>query len=188
MTPAGNRSLALAILAMIIVAVVGGAALGYRAVARMQTATIEAHLGELEQLARINARRPELEAELTALRARQAGPRAVFEEASADLSAAALQSRVKRLAEQCGAELSSTQVTGTRDERPFQHFGLHLRMTGEIGALQRLLKLLANERPYVFVDALSVVAKSDGADRPDARYEPVPLTWTISIHAYRRPA
>ena len=188
MSPWTSRVLAITLLGAASFAAVGGAVWGYGALDRAQTEAIAETVSQLERLARVNARRPALEAELAQLRTRRGLPRVVFEEASVELASAALQTRTKRLAEQSGCEIASTQVLGTRDEKSFQRFGLQVRMAGDISALQRLLRLLAAERPLVIVESIAITAKADGAGTADPRYTVVPLNWTINIHAYRRPA
>ena len=188
MSPWASRILALALFAAAATAAIGGAVWGYAALERAQAEAIAEAENRLERLARVNARRTALEAELAMLRTRQGLPRVVFEESSVELASAALQTRTKRLAEQSGCEIASTQVLGTRAEKPFQRFGLQVRMAGDVAALQRLLHLLAAERPLVVVDAIAVIAKPDATGTADPRYAPVPLTWTINVHAYRRPA
>lgn len=77
-----------------------------------------------------------------------------------------VQQRVRNVATVAGLSIVSSQVLPAKPEGPFDRIPLVLKLEGEIGALQAVLVVLANEAPLIHFDGFSV--RTIGAVRADA--------------------
>ena len=137
-----RRSLALLILLGLIGLLVAAAAWPMHAAYKSYAQAADELRFQIERLRRVNAEKPELKARLEGLRGGTSLAEELLAGDSSALAAAGLQSRVKELARQSGAGLSSTLVLPSAREETLECVSLRLEMSGDIGALQRFLTLV----------------------------------------------
>lgn len=175
---------------LILIAVLAGfgtaVAMPLLALKRAHEETVADLKARITRLQAVNARRSALESRLTAMEASDRTSERLLSEDSAPLAAAALQSRVKALAERSGSALTSSQVQAATQDALFERVSLRLQMDGDIGALHRFMTLLQSETPSIFVNSLQISAASRGRNAANDIYSPVPLQWAVEVYAYRR--
>jgi len=128
--------------------------------------SMQANLGRLEALV---ATRPELESRLAALQQDQGSKGAYLRETTPALAATGLRRRVKEIVQSSGGKLVSTQNLPMKEGQRFERVTLKVQMTGSTEALQQVLHGLESQRPYLFVDDLSVRAREIRRRRPRTR-------------------
>jgi general secretion pathway protein M len=107
----------------------------YRAVAEMRAAT---------------------QAQLDTLRRDPMAGRLVLEGNNAQVAAAELQNRLKRLIESNGAVMKSAQVLPTRDEGNFRRTTLRITMEADTEGIQKIFHSLETSSPLLFIDNVEV--------------------------------
>jgi general secretion pathway protein M len=110
----------------------------------------------LFRLKRIAAARRALEAEANLLRQDAASGRLALGGANAQLAAAEMQDRVKRLVESNGAVLKSTQVLAGREEKGFRRVALRVTIEGDTDAAQKIFHALETVPPLLFLDNVEI--------------------------------
>jgi general secretion pathway protein M len=135
--------------------------------------------------ARLAAEKGALQAQVAAMRAERGRGQGTFPGDNAQLVAANMQDRVKRLVESNAAVLRSTQVLPTRDESGFRQVSIRVTMETEIDGVQKIFHALESANPYLFlnnVDIRSRVIRS----RPQAADKAMSLNVTFDIYGYMR--
>ena len=92
------------------------------------------------------------------LRKQNSTDRKLLSTETASMASADLQSKIKQILTDSGAELASLQVLPERTEDPFVRIGVKVRMNSSTSALRSVLYNLETAVPYLFVDYLSVRA------------------------------
>jgi len=110
----------------------------------------------LVRLRRVAAARPALERELAALRVQSSSGQFALRGPNAQLAAAEMQDRLKRLIESSGATMKSTQVLPGRDEKGFRRIALRVTMDGDTDALQKIFYGVETATPLMFIDNIEV--------------------------------
>jgi general secretion pathway protein M len=106
-------------------------------------------------------------------------------EASA-IASANLQSRIKQMLGESGAELASLQVLPDRKEDQFDRVGIKVRFNSDTRALRHVLYNIENNQPYLFLDYLSVRAIR-GAAGPKSQPDAEKLNVEVDVVGYMRP-
>jgi general secretion pathway protein M len=135
--------------------------------------------------ARLASEKGALQAQVAAMRAERGRGQGTFPGDNAQLVAANMQDRVKRLVESNAAVARSTQVLPTRDEAGFRQVSIRVTMESEIEGMQKIFHALESSNPYLFlnnVDIRSRVIRS----RPQAADKPMSLNVTFDIYGYMR--
>jgi len=110
----------------------------------------------LAETLRVASRRAALGARRERLAEALSGGGRLLEGDSAALIAAGLQDRMKQLAQQFGAELSSTQALSPQPEGGFRKIALRVALIAGTAELQRILYALEAASPLLFVDNLEL--------------------------------
>jgi general secretion pathway protein M len=127
-----------------------------------------------------------LEQRLATLRLARAQNRNFLAGDSPALAAATLQQVIKDAITDAGGSVVSAQVLAPAAEKHLQRIALKLRMTGDIGAMQRSLYAIESVRPLMFVDSLDITSSRKRARRGKTVDGSVPLRATLEISGYRR--
>lgn len=130
-----------------------------------------------------NARRPEIEARYQAERKRQERDARLLAGATAALAGAELQGIVKRVVEQHGGNIATTQVLPIAGEGRFGRLSIKVRLTVGLPGLVGVLYALENGSPYLFVDDVTVRAPRAGRGAATG-----PLTVDLQLSGYLRTA
>lgn len=114
---------------------------------------------------KLGAEKTGLQGQLEVLRRDRARGQGLLPGANAQLAAADLQGRVKRVVETHSSVLRSTQVLPTRDEAGYRQVGIRISLEAEIDNLQKMLHALEGATPHLFVTNLDVRARQVRAGR-----------------------
>ncbi|MEE9356367.1 MAG: type II secretion system protein GspM [Methylococcaceae bacterium] len=76
--------------------------------------------------------------------------------ATGSLASADLQKFVKDLIEEAGGQLTSTQVLAQREEDQLIRIAVKVRMSGDIGTMQKVLYEIENAKPLMTVEELDI--------------------------------
>jgi general secretion pathway protein M len=185
--PLLSRLAAVGLLALLIAVVYAGAVEPILASRAQQVAEIDRLQ---DTIARFEARQVDREGLRRTLDALHRDTRAQQAYLAADnvtLAAAQLQSRIRDVTEAAGAELVSTQVVdGTGQDEAFPRITLRADIRADTGQLLMVFHALESDKPYLFVDNVSIAthvvaaARRDGqtAGRLSVRYEVYSYIWT----------
>lgn len=97
------------------------------------------------------------------------------------LAAAALQSALKDMADDAGAELSSSQSLPTRAADNFRRIGIRIVLTGNLESLVGVLRQIETARPLLSAGDFDIDAASG---EPDDRQDPN-LSVTLDVYGFR---
>lgn len=185
--PAASRALALLLL-------LGGLALFYlvmvqpvlqdRAQIRQAIAERRAALARFDRVA---AELPRREAQLAALRRRQAATAGFLQGSNDALLAAQIQSRVKALVEAAHGELKSTQVLPVQDEGRYRRIAVRAQMTLDLTGAQQVLYGIETNSPLLFLDNVDLHSHIEGRRRESGSPSPS-LDLRFDVYGYRRGA
>lgn len=182
-SPHGGRGWALFILAAIVIVL--GIAIG------MPVADAFAEQGDERaqaqaDLARARAQlaaRPQMQAQLAAMRAREAADGSLLQGANSAVAAANLQSLVKALVERHGGQLRSAQTLATTVSSGLEKITAQFDVSLPLGALKPVSFDLETGSPALIVDTADVrpeLYEGAGAGAPST----IRVQWTL--HGYRR--
>ena len=147
---------ALALLSLIIVLAAAAALLPWWQKISEYDAQSSSYLDQLERYRNMNQRRPELLAQLAAIREQLRLSEYYIDAATPALAAAELQKKAKQVVEQAGGKLVSTQnIAGSIQENPGR-IAVRVRMTGGVEIVAEVLHALEGGRPLLFVEELTI--------------------------------
>jgi general secretion pathway protein M len=135
--------------------------------------------------ARLAAEKSSLQAQVAALRADRGRGQGTFPGDNAQLVAANMQDRVKRLVESSAAVLRSTQVLPTRDESGFRQVSIRVTMETEIEGVQKIFHALESANPYLFLNNVDIRSRVVRSVRQPAD-KAMSLNVTFDIYGYMR--
>ena len=182
-----SRLLALGLLASMFALLAAGVLLPLLDMYRAQTAEID-QLKDLK--AQYLARQTDLEAlrdALDRLEADGTAGAAYLDAANETLAVTRIQSAVRALTEASGALLASTQAlerTGEGQTGPHVPVVVRVEIRASLDQVRTLLHALEGGQPYLFVDAMTVIAPRSGDASAGARH---PLTLRFNVTGYLRP-
>ena len=135
--------------------------------------------------ARLAAEKGALQAQVAALRADRGRGQGTFPGDNAQLVAANMQDRVKRLVESSSAVLRSTQVLPTRDESGFRQVSIRVTMETEIEGVQKIFHALESANPYLFLNNVDIRSRVIRSVRQSTD-KAMSLNVTFDIYGYMR--
>ena len=135
--------------------------------------------------ARLAAGKGSLQAQVAAMRAERGRGQGTFPGDNAQLVAANMQDRVKRLVESNAAVLRSTQVLPTRDESGFRQVSIRVTMETEIEGVQKIFHALESANPYLFLNNVDIRSRVIRSVR-QATDKAMSLNVTFDIYGYMR--
>jgi general secretion pathway protein M len=112
----------------------------------------------LDRYARISAGADRLTQLLQQLKARHDVDAGALQGDSIELAGAEMQERLKRIVEEGGGQISSSQVLPLQEQDRQRRLGLRIVMTGNIDAVQKALHGFEAGEPYFFIDKLKIQA------------------------------
>lgn len=125
---------------------------------------IEQQLDLLGRYVRVGATAPSLARQLEALKAR--GARGFFlKSAVPALAASEVQEMVKSVIESNGAKITSMQIPEHKDDGNFRKVAVNVQMSARLSAIQKIFYALETQRPYLFLDNVSIRAMAWQAQR-----------------------
>ena len=168
--PLARRSLALAILLLLVGIVYAATVQPLLEDYRDTTQSIEQMSALLQRYQRVADNLAPLQAELAGVQQRQGAKDGFFTGANDTLVAAQLQGKLRTAVEAARGELKSTQVLPPEDDGKMRRITVRGQMASTLGAVQRVIyELEASSSPYLFVDNLNlrVRAAERRAEVPD---------------------
>jgi general secretion pathway protein M len=127
------------------------------------------------------ANRPAIEQHLAMARQADAALTGLLPGASATLAAAALQAEMKRLVEDAGGQLRSTQDLPAAAEAGFERVEARFDLALPLSGLPNLLGAIESHAPFLFLDKIEIHA----SETVGTMAVPLSVRWTV--HGYRRP-
>ena len=140
----------------------------WQAHTRNRDAIVE-HETQIARFARIVTSGERLRAELGELRSGRDLRRYTLAQSTTTLAAAALQERVKRVIEQSGGRLTSTQVLSPEPREGLRQVAINVRMSVDTPTLQQIFYELEADLPLLFVEELMIIARRARGTRSDNR-------------------
>lgn len=128
----------------------------------------------LERFGRVARSGVQLRRQLEQLREDRTADQMLLAEATSTLAAATLQKRLKRIVQESGGRLTSTQALVAESREGFDRVGVNARMSVNISALQRVLYDLEARMPILLVDELVVLSRPVRRPRRSRRRGGVP--------------
>jgi general secretion pathway protein M len=126
---------------------------------------------QLVRFQRVAATKPQVEARLAAVKAKDV--RSGFLKSSAPaLAASEVQDRAKTLVEANGGRLNAIQILPHKDEGRYRQVGVNIQLSANMPALRRILHALEGERPYLLVDNLTIRSFQNINYKPSPGIEP----------------
>lgn len=110
----------------------------------------------LPRFERVAATLPRVKARYAELREQFAAAGGFLSGTNESLAGAALQTRIKQLVEESGAELRSTQILPGREESRFRRITVRVNMTGGTEALRKLWHAMESNPQFLFIDNFDV--------------------------------
>jgi hypothetical protein len=180
LSPGARRSLALALLAALVVLVAGAVALPAVLVrdGRADLAAVERRVAQLT--ARLPARERLLDEER--LLAEDQPDRILLRGSTPAVAAAQLQGDLTALASAMGAAVASVQIVEAEPAPPYVDVGLRLTMEADVSTLRDFLYAVETREPLMVVRGFSLSRGEGSADPAPPGTEP--LTASIEIHGY----
>jgi len=182
LTPQRSRQLAIGLLVLAIIAVIAAIALPawwlYDRYDRAHTERAE----RLERFQRIAATRPDIARQLEAMRGKDMR-RYFLRPGAAALSAAEAQEAIRKIVEEAGARLITTQALPTKDEGRYKQVSAQVQLAANIFSLRTLLHRIETNVPYLFIDNLMVKTQVPGNFKPGPGAEPEMFV-TFDMHGY----
>jgi general secretion pathway protein M len=114
-----------------------------------------------------------VQAELAALKKRQASAGGFLQGTNESIAAAQLQHRLKTSVESAKGEVRSTQNLPSRDDGNFRRITVRAQISLGMAGLQRAFYDLESSAPFLFLDNIIIRARSVPQDRNKAAQEPV---------------
>jgi general secretion pathway protein M len=138
-------------------------------------------LARYEKLA---AGRPDLEAQVAELQARQSTQGNYLSGGTDALAAAELQERVNAIITSNGGTLRSIQVLPAEDENGFRRVAMRMQITATTPALFNIVYALESEAPLLFVDNFDVQARRKRRSSTDQEQQETILTIGLDLFGY----
>lgn len=139
----------------------------------------------LERLERVAAELPGLRGMLTQLRSSTKRTELLLEGPSDAVAAASLQSKLKELIGQVGAEMTSAESLPPNPRGEFRRVGVRVVMVGQLDMLAAVLNSIQMAHPPLFVDEFEIRNRNNfvvAAKTPDK--SPL-LNIAFSVYGYR---
>lgn len=159
MTPRASRTLALGILAALLLLAFFGVVSPLLGAYRQASNAAEQYSAALEHTRRSGSDLAGLRAELERLKAHQASAVGFMRSSNPSLAAAELQNRIKSSVEAARGELRSTQILPMRDEGTFRRISIRGQIAVNTAALQRVFYDLESATPFLFLDNVEIRAR-----------------------------
>ncbi|RPJ37719.1 MAG: hypothetical protein EHM21_17850 [Chloroflexi bacterium] len=155
LTPLQSKSLALALLVLVFVLFALALAMPVMLAHRHYDASIEQLTDRMERYHRIIAMAPGLKAGLEQVKVRD-GQKFYLKNVTPALAAAEIQEIVKTVIGAQSGKLTSIQIIPHKDDGGYRQIAVNLQFSGTIVSIQKILYALETQRPYLFVDNLSI--------------------------------
>jgi general secretion pathway protein M len=156
-----QRSLAVALLVAVIGVIVFDVMLpiiqSYRAIAT----EIAENQQALRRFKQVATRLPRLEAEQASLKRALSAQDGYLKATSDSLIAAEMQGLIKTIAERAGADLRSTQILPTREEKGFRRVTARVELIGNANNLERVWYEMESGLPFLFIDSFDIEARQE---------------------------
>lgn len=108
-------------------------------------------------------------------------------QSSPSLAAAELQKRIKRMVQNAGGEISSTQVLPNRDQDGLVRITVKVKITGDMEMLRNLLFEIEIAKPLMVIKNLTVVAGPKKRNRKTRKSEATgKVVVTLEVSSYMR--
>lgn len=155
MTPQQSRMLALSLLLALVALIIASIAVPVFWLHRHYDQPIEQQLDLLARYSRIGATAPGLTKQLEALKAK--GARGFFLKNSVPaLAASEVQEMVKGVIENNGGKIATMQIPEYKDDGNYRRVTVNIQMNAKISAAQKIFYALETQRPYLFLDNISI--------------------------------
>lgn len=128
-----------------------------------------------------------LSAELKQLKSRGGSAAGLLDATNESIAAAQLQERLKSIVDRVSGDLKSTQVLRARDDGGFRRLTVRAGITVNIAGLQRVFYELETSIPYLFLDNIEVVRRTDGRGDKQTSEDPA-LEVQFDLFGYMRKA
>lgn len=156
MAPNRSRTFAVALLLAVLGIVGGGLTYGFVLAFSAGTEEIEGLAFRIARLRRVAQSAGYWNAQAEKIHARTEAEGQFLVGDTPALAAAELQARIKKLAEDAGGAITSTQASSPREEEGFTRVGVRANMTGTVTTLRDVLYAVESSRPYLLVSTLTV--------------------------------
>jgi general secretion pathway protein M len=171
LTPKQSKAAALALLAMVLVLVIGAIALPLWLLNQRYDVAVEDAATRLERYSRIVGMRDGLQkkaAEVVVLEATHH----FLKSASPALAAAELQEQAKIILDGNGGKLTSIQILPHKDDGAYRQVSVTLQLAAPLSAVKAMLYALESARPYLFINNFSMRAPPNPLGRTEFATEP----------------
>lgn len=156
---------------------------------RFYQTRLEQQQQRLGQLERMAASREPLQQLIVKIQQDRGVTAQYLPQSAPALAAADLQQRVKMVVEAAGGALQSTQALPPVEEGGAVKVAVSATMTGDTGALRKVLYELESQTPLLFVDNLEVTARETRPRLPTGRladYSRMQLSVQLEVSGYLR--
>lgn len=171
LTPARGRALAILLLLAACVLVALAVYLPVRWAHQRYDGAIEERMDHLARYLRIAAQKKQVEADIAAIKGKDA--RRHYLKASAPaLAAAEIQQMAQAIIDTNAIKVESTQIAPHKDEQGRRKVAINYRLRGQLPAVQKLLYELETLTPSVFIENLALRSSVVRAFHPVPGVEP----------------
>jgi general secretion pathway protein M len=125
------------------------------------TADVAENEAALRRFDAAAARLPPLEAQQASLKKALAAQDGYLKATNDSLVAAEMQQLIKTIADRSGAELKSTQILPTREEKGFRRVTARVELVGSTNVLERVWYDMESGVPFLFVDNFDIEAQQE---------------------------
>jgi general secretion pathway protein M len=160
LTQKQRQSLALAILALVVVMIFTLAVAPLWAINQHYLDTIDDLDNRLQILQRAASAGSSLRSQHDQLKQSMANNRHYLKSTSEALAAANLQGIIKRITGSTGMEVLSTQILPASEEAGFTRVALKVRMRGGLDNTVKVFHALEAGQPYLFLDNVSILSQA----------------------------
>jgi len=151
-----RRALAVALLLAVAAVIATGIVLPAIAQFEALAGSVAESEAALQRFTAVGSRLPRLEAEDAALKRAFATQGGFLRATNDSLIAAELQDRIKRVVEQNGAQLRSTQILPAREENGFRKVTARVDIVGNSDAIERIWYAMETGAPFLFIDNFDI--------------------------------
>lgn len=184
LTPTESRLLAVALLVAVLATAGFAVYLPWKRAHAHYDAAIEDTLDHLARYRRIAAQRASIEANIAALRKRNAG-RFYLTASAPALAASEIQQKAQAIVEANALKVESTQIGTHKDEGWRRRVTVNFRLTGPWPAVHKALYEIESTVPYLYLENLSILSGVTRAFRHMPGVEP-DIQVQFDVYAYAR--
>ena len=156
MHPAFTRTMALALLAALVLALYALVAQPIIDARHDYDESIIRSLDLIARYERIGEDRPALEAKLAALDKSASASTSYLEGASASLAGATLQNRARLAIDNAGGTIRSSQILPVLQQDELERIAIRINFTSDLAGLQQALHALESASPYLFLENVTI--------------------------------